>query len=190
MTGLCVAEAPDESCWFILQDFFLRCRLWFYVPVMTVESFLFWSVKINKMDFDYFQFWKILNTESSGNTESWIELSMRLCKGAQMNNSDASKLHIRELLCAVREGFFFFFFEGKIQPKNTLSLFLNRPFLVMYFSIFGVHIYFILMDTNVRTLSFSRAFLSFMDCAVSQSSLLVICFVHSLVTSGKPFQSQ
>lgn len=40
MTGLCVADAPDESCWFILQDVFLPCRLCFYVPVMTAESFL------------------------------------------------------------------------------------------------------------------------------------------------------
>lgn len=94
----------------------------FYVPVTTAESFLSGlsqTQSVEKMDSDYFQIWKtsqknVKIQKSSLNQaikEVWnTVLKELLCVGAQMNDGDTAKLHMREqtllsLLCAVHDLF-------------------------------------------------------------------------------------
>lgn len=164
MAGLCVADAPDESCWFILQGVFLRCPPWFYVPVMTAESFLS-GLPYSEHEKDGFLIVSIsgklvkntVQLLKSAGKPSWL----RLCGGVQMNDSDAAKLRMRELLCAVHD----LFLQRKNPTSKQLITVLKKQFLVICLPFLGST--FLLFpcirsdDTMLRYFSFFKGLQAF-----------------------------
>lgn len=90
---------------------------------------------------------KILTTSRRGKLVKIQKSSLNQAVGAQTNDGDAAKLHMREqtLLSVL---FMICFFQGKIQPKKHLITVLKKKILVTHFPFFGGHISFIPMDTK------------------------------------------
>lgn len=147
MTGLCVA---DESCWFILQDvsFFVGCGFTCRWRQQSLSSLGSLTQKVwKRLDFDYSQIWKT-SQKNCQNKEKLLKSGRKkkkvwnkvlkevLCVGAQMNDGDAAKLHMREQtalssLCCPRS----VSLKGKSNLKHLITV-LKKQFLVPVFLLF------------------------------------------------------
>lgn len=139
MTGLCVADAPNESYWFILQDVSLRCRLWFLRDGDDSRVFPLWALlqKVRKR-------WILIISRSGKLVKNMSKyrktLESKRLWNEVLNDAVRRSPGKRWRSCqTAHEGTFLSvicFFKGKIQPK-TLYHSLKKQLLVMYFTFLG-----------------------------------------------------
>lgn len=152
MTGLCVADAPDASCLFILQDV-LSCGVGCaWRAGVDSRVFPLWALSLLRKVWK--RFWRHPDVE---NLSKYRKAPLNPAVGAQTNDGDAAKLHMREqtLLSVL---FMICFFQGKIQPKKHLITVLKKKILVTHFPFFGGPYFFYSHGYKVTFLTATKLF--------------------------------